>query len=408
MSASSPSSPSSQVILLTQVALVFTAVSVAGQVTLYGGLTIALSRALRISAGMLGLCSTTLYLGVGLAYVPGGFLADRYGANRVLPLSLLLISLGSVLSVLITQFWWILLWHVVIGLGMGATITASLQKAHRLGARAGISQGIFGGAMQVGAALGAFLPPLLSQHWLTWQGIFLFWGMAASLMTLLWLVLPEREGRREVRRRRIREAFRSPRVVQLGLVHAATFGIGQAIAPWLVVLCQAQGIPSEKAALVGALALFVGMVGRLLGGWLLRLLPARVVLRLGQVLTIAALGMLTVVCALPGIGWGKTLVLLTILLLWQVGCTLPYAAVQAEAGRAGVREMLGPGTAQGVVSELSAPVCALGPALIGWIAAQESFALSFGLFAGSALLALLVIERGTHSTPLTDSRPLHW
>jgi MFS family permease len=144
--------------------LILTAMSIAGQVTLYGGLTASLSQALDVPVSMLGLCSTALYLGIGLAYVPGGQLSDRYGASKVLPIALLLMSLGSLLSVLIPQWWWLLFWRAVVGLGMGATITAAIQRAHRLDRQGGLAQGLFGGAMQAGTTLGTLLPPLLAEH----------------------------------------------------------------------------------------------------------------------------------------------------------------------------------------------------------------------------------------------------
>jgi CP family cyanate transporter-like MFS transporter len=387
-----------RLVLLTQGALILTAMSIAGQVTLYGGMTASLSQALHVPVSMLGLCSTALYLGIGLAYVPGGQLSDRYGASKVLPLALLLMSLGSLLSVLVSQVWWLLCWRVVVGLGMGATITAAIQRAHRLDRQGGLSQGLFGGAMQAGTALGTLLPPLLAEHGFSWQGIFLLWGIVAAIMTICWAMLPDLGLLTVPGKKRVRDAFRSPAVWRLGLIYASTFGVGQALAPWLVVFCRQTGTPVALAALVGTLPLFAGIFFRSLGGWVLRHQPARVVLRGGLVLTVGALSLLTVLCWLPGTGWGKVVPVIVVLLLLEVGCTVPYAAVQSEAGHIGSREALGPGTAQGVVSQLCAPISALGPALIGWLSASGSFTLSFGLLALCVLLTLLLVERGSRSS----------
>lgn len=62
MSLSLPSRSAGHPTLLIQGALVLTAISIAGQITLSGGLTTALSQAWRVPDGMPGLCSTSLYL----------------------------------------------------------------------------------------------------------------------------------------------------------------------------------------------------------------------------------------------------------------------------------------------------------------------------------------------------------
>jgi hypothetical protein len=81
-------------------------------------------------------------------------------------------------------------------------------------------------------------------------------------------------------------------------------------------------------------------------------------------------------------GWG--------LALFACGTTLPYAAVFDEAGHIGAESALGSGTAQGVVSVLSAPASAFGPPLIGALLGQHgSFALSFGVLLPAGVVALM-------------------
>src|SRR5258708_17347243 len=87
------------------------------------------------------------------------------------------------------------------------------------------------------------------------------------------------------------------------------------------------------------------------------------------------------------IGWG--------LALFAFGTTLPYAAVFDEAGHIGAESALGPGTAQGVVSVISAPASAFGPPLIGALLGHTGdFALPFGamgLVGAVALIAALPV-----------------
>jgi hypothetical protein len=75
--------------------------------------------------------------------------------------------------------------------------------------------------------------------------------------------------------------------------------------------------------------------------------------------------------------------------LFSFGTTLPYAAVFSEAGRVGKRSGLGTGTAQGVVSLLSAPASSLGPPIIGLLLQREgNFSLALGALALVGLLAI--------------------
>jgi MFS family permease len=138
--------------------LALAAVAISANFTNYGPLIPLLQRELHISSGTTGLLSTLLYIGIGLSYLPGGWLADRYGSRRVLFGALLLVGAGGCLLPLISDLVWIVLCRFVIGLGAGAAIVAGSQAA-RQGTYAAFGQGFFGGAMQLGAGLGLFATP---------------------------------------------------------------------------------------------------------------------------------------------------------------------------------------------------------------------------------------------------------
>ena len=190
--------------------LALAAVAISANFTNYGPLIPLLQRELHISSGVAGLLSTLLYIGIGLSYLPGGWLADRYGSRRVLFGALLLVGAGGCLLPLISDLVWIVLCRFVIGLGAGAAIVAGSQAA-RQGTNAAFGQGFFGGAMQFGAGLGLFATPTLLDN-LGWRGAFTAWGLlglAASALCLLALS-GEARPRATAAPRRISEAFRSP------------------------------------------------------------------------------------------------------------------------------------------------------------------------------------------------------
>ncbi|HEX6482834.1 MAG TPA: MFS transporter [Ktedonobacteraceae bacterium] len=373
-------------VFLRMGALLLTAVAISANFTNYGPLIPVLQGTLHINGGEVGLFSTLLYGGIACSYLPGGILADRYGARRVLLVSLLLVGLGGCLLPLYAGLPWMALCRLCIGLGAGAAMVAGSQSAARLGHYAALGQGLFGGAMQLGAGLGLFVTPqLLAQF--GWQGAFLTWGALGLAACFVWSHMPSEAAPAPYARtwRQVLQGFRSPTVLCLGLVHLGTLGLGQALAPWLALyFAQRYGLPIGLAAALGAIGLLAGIVFRPLGGVLLarQVFGAVALIRMGTILACTGVLLLALpvhIVLAAGVG----------IALFAFGTTLPYAAVFSEAGRVGRRSGLGTGTTQGVVSLLSAPASALGPPLIGLLVQREgSFSLALGALSLVGLLAI--------------------
>jgi cyanate permease len=404
----------SSVILVRMGALLLTAVAISANFTNYGPLIPVLQSTLHINSSEAGLFSTLLYGGIACSYLPGGILADRYGARRVLLGSLLLVGLGGCLLPLYASLPWMVLCRLCIGLGAGAAIVAGSQAAARLGHYAALGQGLFGGAMQLGAGLGLFVTPYLQVQF-GWKGAFLIWGVLGLATCFVWSNMPA-EAVPEAHPRTLRQVlqgFRSPAALCLGLVHLGTLGLGQALAPWLALyFAERYALPLGLAAALGSIGLFAGILFRPLGGIVLarRVFGAVALMRIGTILACTGVVLLALPAHLAlaaGVG----------IALFAFGTTLPYAAVFSEAGRVGRRSGLGTGTTQGVVSLLSAPASALGPPLIGLLVQREgNFSLALGALAltsilaiPAALLAGPVLTRAwkTRRTPGTTTRELN-
>jgi CP family cyanate transporter-like MFS transporter len=365
-------------------ALVLAAVALSCHFTNYGPLIPLLQGELHASSWQVGLLSTLLYVGIGLTYLLGGVFADRWGARRVLFGSLLLVGGAGCCLPLFPNLVWIVCMRALIGLGSGAAIVAASQAA-RVGTNAAFGQGVFGGAMQAGAALGLFATPALLAS-VGWQGAFVAWGLL-GLVAAGGCVVALRDEPLPVASppRRLRKAWHSGVLWSLGLVHFGTLGLGQAIAPWLAVyLAVTYGIPIGVAAMIGAWGLLAGILFRPLGGWLLSRGRCGhvVLLRTGTLLACISV----ILLALPQqvallTAWGITLL--------ACGTSLPYAAVCDQAARIGKTRALGSGTAQGVVSVISAPASAFGPPLIGALLERSGgFTAVFGAFILVGLLAI--------------------
>src|SRR5260370_16226670 len=88
---------------------------------------------LHINSAQAGLMSTLLFLGLAVAYLPAGALADRSGQRPVLIGSSTLIVLGSVLLPLIPNITWILLCRFITGIGAGGAFVAGAGVAAGMG-----------------------------------------------------------------------------------------------------------------------------------------------------------------------------------------------------------------------------------------------------------------------------------
>src|SRR5438128_8141941 len=80
---------------------------VAVHYTNYSPLIATLRIVLQANSAQVGLLSTLLFLGLAIAYIPAGMLADRFGGRPVLISSTILLTGGGVLLPLFPNLLWI-------------------------------------------------------------------------------------------------------------------------------------------------------------------------------------------------------------------------------------------------------------------------------------------------------------
>lgn len=130
---------------------------------------------------------------MGLMAVPGGTLADRWGASRVIAISLLLVALGGGLRAASPVFAAIFAISIVFGagIGLGQPALPRLMRAwfpHRLG----VTTGVYASGMVCGSILGAAVSGLLLARAAVhdaWRVPVAVWGGLAAGGLVVWLLL---------------------------------------------------------------------------------------------------------------------------------------------------------------------------------------------------------------------------
>jgi nitrate/nitrite transporter NarK len=363
--------------------LCLTSVISAVNYTNYGPLIPIMRSDLHITSAEAGLMSTLLFLGLVVAYIPAGALADRYGPRPVLIGSCALLVLGGILLPLIPDITWILLCRAIAGFGAGGAFVAGAGVAASMGKHSSLAQGLYGGSVQIGSGLGLLVTPLL-YAWLGWRGAFLFWGLFAISGLIGWLFINDSQQAHAPTKVDLRAGLHSPSVWTLGLSHMGTFGLGNAIAAWIALyLAQQYGLALGLAATLGSIALLTGMFFRPLGGILIarKIIGAIPLLRMGTIMGFIGVALLAIPVHLPPLavaGMG----------LIAIGATIPYTSVFNEAARL---HSVSKGIAQGLVSVISSPTVILGPPIIGLLFEHTgNFTLAFGsilIFSSIAITA---------------------
>ncbi|MEO7018977.1 MAG: MFS transporter [Ktedonobacteraceae bacterium] len=336
----------------------------------YGPLIPVMLNDLHIAASQAGLMSTLLFLGLAVTYLPGGILVDRYGQRPVLIGGLLLMILGGLLLPLWPNIFWILACRALIGFGSGAAFIAGAGVVAGVEKHAALAQGLYGGVIQIGSGLGLLATPWIAAQ-VGWQGAFFCWGLVSIPALLAWLFVKDGHETQRESRGNVAAGLRSPAVWSLGLAHMGTFGVGNAIAAWIVVyLVHQYGIPLSLAATFGALGLISGALLRPLGGFLLgrKVFGSVALLRVGTILT--CLGVATL--ALP---WRQPVLAIVGMTAIACGATISYTSVFDSAAQL---KTVSKGVAQGLLSVIACQTLLWGPPLIGFLfQLTGSFSLPF-------------------------------
>jgi nitrate/nitrite transporter NarK len=146
------------------------------------------------------------------------------------------------------------------------------------------------------------------------------------------------------------------RLLPLGVLQAATFGLSVVLANWVTTLLERDGHGAEVAGAIGSLTLLAGVLTRPLGGWAVTRFPAATRPLVAVALVVAAAGAVILAAPLPlALRAAGAAVL-------GLAAGLPFATVFAAAQA--IRPDA-PAAAIGLVNSLAIGTIVLGTPLIG-------------------------------------------
>ncbi|MEV6558508.1 MFS transporter [Nocardia sp. NPDC051756] len=146
-----------------------------------------------LTGGQAGVIATIFTLGMGLAGIPAGYLADRFGRKRIILGSLVIFSVSCALQAVAVGIADMTLWRVLSGVGEGMQ-NAALFAA--VGAYFSRHRGFAIGSINAAFGLGAFTGPLLGGALLSATGdwrtpLIVFGGIGVVIIILVLLLVPE-------------------------------------------------------------------------------------------------------------------------------------------------------------------------------------------------------------------------
>ncbi len=140
---------------------------------------------LHLTDSQLGLLFSAFFWTYALAQIPVGWVAERYGAHRVLALGLVVWAAATMLVGLASGFVTLILLRMFLGLGesTGFPCVAKLLAAAVPVEQLGIANGFVGAAYSFGPAVGALAGGMLMVRF-GWRSAFMVFGV----LSLLWLL----------------------------------------------------------------------------------------------------------------------------------------------------------------------------------------------------------------------------
>jgi MFS family permease len=337
-----------------------------------------LADAYGVSLAVVGLLTTALFVTHLLSQLPAGIWSDRVGPHRVALAACAFGAAGNALLLVDDAIALGIVGRLVVGVGSGAGFVAGLDLV-RAGGGGPVLHGVFGGATMAGGGLAVVIVPPLTDA-TGWRATY-----AAALVLAVVAAVPTSFVRGVARvGASPRGVLGDRRLLPLGVLQAATFGLAVVAGNWIVPLLERQDVSAALAGALGGLVLLAGIVTRPLGGGLTHRRPAGRALVAGSLVAVAAGALLL---ASGGPTWVSALGALCL----GLAAGLPFAALFEAA------QQLRPDAPGSAVALVNA--CGVLSVLVATPLAGLAFdlpgdgRLAFAAIAALSLLALVALPR---------------
>lgn len=146
-----------------------------------------------LTGGEAGIIATIFTLGMGLAGIPAGYLADRFGRKRIVLISLLMFSISCALQATAVGTADMALWRILSGVGEGMQVAALFAA---VGGYFNRHRGLALGSISAAFGLGGFTGPLLGGAILSTTGdwrspLIIFGGVGIAILLLVLVLVPK-------------------------------------------------------------------------------------------------------------------------------------------------------------------------------------------------------------------------
>jgi len=333
-----------------------------------------------------GLLSTALFA----AYFATTLVAigplERFGPRRAVGVGLACAALGAAIVAVAPAYPVALLGKAVQGTGSALAFVSATRYIVGLygDRRSHFALGLYGAGFPLGSGLALALMPTLASTLGAWRSAFATEAVLIGLVTLAWTrspAVPYVPARGDMR-----DALRCANCWAMSLQHAAGFGLALASGTWITVfLLREFTLPLSLSGLLGSLLLFLAVVARTAGGWLLARehVLTKAVMRAGDLSIVTGVALL----ALPG---RPLPVALLGMVLVGLGVGLPYAAVFNTAAAS---LPTAPAAAQGLAAIGGTAGAMIGAPLMGFAVQTQGFGAAWAVVGTVAALALVTTLR---------------
>lgn len=359
--------------------------------TNHGPLVSTLVKEWGISLSVAGFLTTAIFATHGLLQIPGGALADRFGAKNVGTFGLIIITLCNIAAGFAASINYLLVCKFLCGIGTGCAFIGGLRYVPTFfhGKEIQRAQGVYGGSILLGSGFVIYgIPQIL--HAVGWRAVFFTTGGMAGALLLIWLFFaPATPAHHKVAKINWNDVLGNRNIWLLAFAQLASFGTVIAAGVWVnTLLTKSLGIPPKTAGMIGSTILLLGIVIRPLGGMILghRLLSPKKLIAYSTVGLSVGYWMISQSTSLP-MAFGS-------IILAGVMSGLPFAGIFNAA-----RENCptNPGVAMGFVNTWGAVAVMAFPPIIGRLVDVSGTFVS-----GFYLLAVVTLLSGLCSFFLTS------